>query len=387
MSALVSAISGSSSFPYTYNLKTAYDIYYNGFENPLPDTVLDTLRNLIIEINQTKEVTIQLEVKKPVFPKREPPKQPPSSGHGGNKHGNNSTNSIQHIFANAKRGSSSISTSSNDPRKRKPKNATEMSEEEWKRVQDTFHATKLEKKTGIDAQMGEIRTHINKITDKNYEELLAKIINIIDDTQSNPELNCEQIATISNVIFDIASSNKFSSKTYAKLYASLCSKYEHIKNTCNENVSRFADLFSTIEYVDPDVNYDRYCEVNKINEKRKSIALFYTHLMDWNIISLETLNNLSSRLLTMVFERIDDETKRNEVDELINVIVLLPKISKKANEDEEVDDDNVLYPLICGYTIEEAIQQISTYKTKDHKGLSSKSIFKIMDWLAGKLKI
>ena len=93
------------------------------------------------------------------------------------------------------------------------------------------------------------------------------------------EHSVSDLGGIGENIFDIASSNRFYSKIYANLYSDLSSKFEFIKDQYLQNLKRFTELFNNIEYVDSNVNYDRFCEINKINEKRKSLAAFYINLM------------------------------------------------------------------------------------------------------------
>ena len=99
----------------------------------------------------------------------------------------------------------------------------------------------------------------------------------------------DELFKIGTTIFEIASNNKFYSKIYANLYSDLSSKFEFIKDQYLQNLKRFTELFNNIEYVDSNVNYDRFCEINKINEKRKSLAAFYINLMYCGVISKDEI--------------------------------------------------------------------------------------------------
>jgi hypothetical protein len=70
---------------------------------------------------------------------------------------------------------------------------------------------------------------------------------------------------------------------------------------------------------------------------------------------------------------IQEEDKKNEVDELSETIGILYK--KEIYQDEQGND----YTLIEGYTIPEVIEKIAKSKVKDYKSLTNKSLFKFMD--------
>ena len=64
-------------------------------------------------------------------------------------------------------------------RKRKGNKAMEVFSDDWETIRN-FQATVIEQKTGIDAELSQIRMHLNKLTDKSYLEVREKIVNSID---------------------------------------------------------------------------------------------------------------------------------------------------------------------------------------------------------------
>jgi hypothetical protein len=259
----------------------------------------------------------------------------------------------------------------NYPKKKKGNKVIEsLNDEDWDLIR-TFQTTKIETKTGIDADFDTIRTTINKMTDKNYSDMRNKIIEIIQKLileNSESALN-----VIGENIFDIASSNRFYSKIYAELYSDLSNKFEFIKEQFLQNFKRFTDLFNNIEYVDSNVNYDRFCEINKINEKRKSLAAFYINLMYCGVISKNEIQLITRNLLAKIYEYISIENKKNEVEELTETIAILYK------KDLYEKDDDITYEKIEGFTILEIIEKIANSKVKDYNSLSNKALFKFMD--------
>jgi hypothetical protein len=258
----------------------------------------------------------------------------------------------------------------NNVKKRKGNKAIEIvNDGDWNSIK-SFQPTKIEAKTGSDSDMDLIRVYINKITEKNYIDMCNKIVDIVEKlktSNSTTELN-----KISANIFDIASSNRYYSKIYAELYSELSSKFNFMKLAYEENLTRFTDLFNNIEYVDPNENYDRFCEINKINEKRKSLASFYLNLMLNGIISKTQIIKITRNLLDNIYKFISIDNKKNEVDELTETIAILYQKNLYENNKEK-------YEQIDGCSINEIIEKIAKSNVKDYKSLTNKSLFKFMD--------
>jgi hypothetical protein len=313
-----------------YNLEEIEDIIFKGFDYRIPDDVMEKISNLSMQVGSPDYI------KTPIFKKRDNPMKDDTE-----------------------------ITVLNQPAKdhyKKRRGNKNMEEENL----PSFQTTKIETKSGIDADFDTIRTTINKMTDKNYIEMCNKIIEIINKLLL--EHSVSDLGGIGENIFDIASSNRFYSKIYANLYSDLSSKFEFIKDQYLQNLKRFTELFNNIEYVDSNVNYDRFCEINKINEKRKSLAAFYINLMYCGVISKDEIITITRNLLAKVYEYISLENKKNEVEELTETIAILYK--------KDLYDENY---IIEGFTINEIVKKIANSKVKDYKSLSNKALFKFMD--------
>jgi hypothetical protein len=320
-----------------YTLEQIEDIIFKGFDYEVPEEVMEKISSLAMEVGSPDYV------KTPIFRKRENPMK------------------VEPI----------ISTTKDQGKKRRGNKSMEIiNENDWDTIR-AFHTTKIETKAGIDADFDTIRAFINKMTDKNYIDMRNKIIEIIEKIVS--ENSSSDLTGIGSNIFEIASSNRYYSKIYADLYADLSSKFEFIKSKYEENFNRFTELFENIQYVDPNENYDKFCEINKINEKRKSLATFYINLMYCGVISKGQIMQITRNLLAKIYEYISMENKKNEVEELTETIALLYK--KDLYKDDEAYD----YEKIEGYTISEIIKTIANSKVKDYKSLTNKALFKFMD--------
>ena len=311
-----------------YTLEDINTILFNGFDHTLSEETLEIISNLALQVGSPDYV------KTPIFKKRENPMKTEIA-----------TKDLNGGFKKGKRNN---------------KNFEVVNDDDWETIR-IFETAQSQ----ID--------NLNKMSDKNYIDMRNKIIEIIDNLM-NETITTEDMVRFSSTIFEIASTNRFYSKIYADLYADLCKKYQTMKEVFEINFSKFIDLFNNIEYVDPTINYDKFCEINKINEKRKALSTFYVNLMNNDIISKAQIMNITRNLLSQIYTFISIENKKNEVDELTETIAILYK--KELYDDDEDED---AYELINGFTINEIVEKIANSKVKDYKSLTNKSLFKFMD--------
>lgn len=267
-------------------------------------------------------------------------------------------------------------------KKRKGNKNMEMTDEEWDSNynfnKNTFQSTKIEQKTGIDTYIDQVRLYINKLTDKNYNDMLEKIIELIVVLSEENDMNTTDIQKFSNFIYDMLSSNKFYSESYAKMYSELANKFNWLKEVFNLRYSTVLEQYNNIRYIDPDVDYDAYCEINKINEKRKSHTLFLVNLAKYKFIKTTDNIKLLKQLLKNVLSMIYEANKKNEVDEITeNIAILYNKEILDEIEDESDYEDGVFD--INDKSITDIIIMLAKSKSKDYQSLSNKSIFKFMD--------
>ena len=327
----------------SYNLTDFHNITFNGFEIKLPE---DTL-SIISEIAQ--QVGSPTYIRTPIFAKKE-----------------NTSSSVKY----------GLTGSGADPgfkRRKRNKNIESVSDEDWETIR-TFQATKIEQKTGVDSKIDLLRTCLNKLTDKSYDELIGRIMEIFEELIKN-NTSEEDMLKVGNSIFDIASNNRFFSKMYADLYALLINKFEIMKVIFENSLDTFLELFKTIEYVESEQDYDRFCKINKDNEKRKALSLFFVNLSTNKIISEEKIVTIACDLMKQVVSLIKENNKKNEVDEITeNIAVLYNKsIFDKCSSDVDQKIDDELFIDI--------IRRLSLCKVKTFPSLSNKSIFKYMDMI------
>ena len=193
---------------------------------------------------------------------------------------------------------------------------------------------------------------------------------IINDANITEETKNDELSSVSKIIFNIASTNRFYSAIYADVYSQLVTKYELIRLTFETNLNVFLDLFNNIEYVDASVDYDRFCKINKDNEKRKALSAFFVNLMNKNIITRAKIIEITQTLAGLLYNYISEDDRKNEVNEIAENMFIL--YNKKFDADYNA-------VVIGTEPMNIFIKRLSKSKVNDYKSLSSKTIFKFMD--------
>jgi len=261
----------------------------------------------------------------------------------------------------------------NNNKKRRGNKSMEINAEDWESIR-TFQTTKIEQKIGIDNDIDQIRLLLNKLTDRTFLDMREKIIEKIDKISSLENNLEEDYNKVGNMIYETASTNKFYSKIFADLFAELISKYVWLKQIFDKKYNNIMEQYKNILYFDPDEDYDKFCEMNKVNEKRKAVTSFFVNLALNGLVEKKYIVKILKDLLEIVMKLIIEQNRKNEVDELTeNIAILFNKdiLNSVDNNESEL--------LIKNNTIIETITMLAKCKAKDYISLSNKAIFKYMD--------
>ena len=194
----------------------------------------------------------------------------------------------------------------------------------------------------------EIKSNLNKLTNNNIITIASNIL---------PLTNVETF----EIIFDISYKNKFLSKVFSELIVIMSEKNSEFGIFIKSKFELIYNIFDTIKYV-PETNYNEYCDNVKDIENRNSFCCFFAHLSLNNFIDMKKIEDFIDYLLEKVGNMIDDEEKKNDIDEILDIVFIISDILK----------------IIPSHTI---IKTLGSSKPKTFKGVTSKSIFKCMDIL------
>jgi hypothetical protein len=255
---------------------------------------------------------------------------------------------------------------------KKKKKTDIISNEDWDTIRN-FQKTEITKKDGIEKEIDNIRLSINKLTERTFDKIIENIHIQLNDINDNDNYDSNSMNKIGYAIFNMATSNKFNSKVYAKLCCELKEKYEFMTDIIENNISQFMELFENMIFVSPDENYDKFCEMNIINEKRRSMSLFLTNLYTYKVITIDIIMNNITNIQNMIIDKdsILNSDKIQEIEELSeNLFILLSNMNfdeLKSNSEWSNIYNNIMF--------------IKNVDINIFLGISHKAKFKHMDIL------
>jgi len=241
-------------------------------------------------------------------------------------------------------------------------------DENWNTIR-SFKSTKINEVSTREQQIViEIKNILNKITRMTFKDNCMALIELMDTNDSILDEN--NMKKISNLIFETGINNSFLGDVFAELYKVLMNKYEIMIDVFDENLKSFMNVFDNIEYVSPDEDYDKFCEINKINDKRTKLSSFFVSLMKLEVIEVETFVSIVLNLQDMIINMYNNKENRNKIDEICENIFILITNGKTQ-----------MIKCNSFATIEKNINDFSKINKTEYPGMSNKSIFKNMDIL------
>ena len=240
---------------------------------------------------------------------------------------------------------------------------------EWELMR-SFKPTKIESKTGIDKRLNDIRIALNKISAANYEKqrdaVFALVNGYFESEEEKTDVNTKRI---SKTIFDIASTNKFYSEMYAKLYKELVDTHTVFYQLLEDLIAGFIAMDTIPVYVDPDTDYDGFCAYSKACEIRKSTTTFIVNCFKLGIITISSVIDILSEFVKYVEDKRPNIEFAKSIEEVVENIYIIAtmcisELAKNAKWN--------VYALPM-------IRQFVADKGGAFPGMSNRAVFKLMD--------
>jgi hypothetical protein len=241
----------------------------------------------------------------------------------------------------------------------------------WKAKSD-FKVSKFAVLDDTEEILNEIRVFINQINDTNRDKKIGEICEKIDklETDSAEDDLDENMARVFNLIYDTSMSNNQMTETYAVLLSAVYTKYtSHFQDALDKKIAAYSDSFTNIVEVDPNQNYDAFCDFTTQNIVRKKASSVFAEIAKMNTIPALNADYATATIRTMiqnVMSAISFKEKQKEVEETTeNLIVYFAILGKIAA------------PLKAEYM--GTFTEITNYKTSDKPGLNARTKFKYLD--------
>lgn len=335
-----------------YTLQDFNNIINSGFSYNLNNSnvnVIDLISSL------AEKVGAPTYIKTPIFPKREEkPLPPPDAGFQ---------------FQSDRRMKNKQTTSSSS-------SSSQITNDDWNCIR-TFQKTEIIKSEGVNKRIDAIRALLNKLTDVTFSDILTEILTevseIIDCDGDGEKIIYENIKKIASSIFNTASSNVFYSSVYSRLFKELMTKHTIFSDIFEKSFSEFMKLFEKIEYIDPKVDYDKFCDIIKINDKRRAMSTFIVNLMKQRVLDSVKIIQIILQLQEMIFSLIKIPNMTNELEELNENIFIIVTNGKEILSTHHSEWEDIVSKI--------KFLSILKTKMKEYPSVNNKLIFKNMDIL------
>lgn len=244
--------------------------------------------------------------------------------------------------------------------------------EDWSAVR-SHKVTKIaEVKEGTEKTIKDIRIALNKFSNKNADTQHQTIVQLINQVISESKEVEEDTKKVINIIFDIVSSNVFYSALYAKLYKDLIIMFPAFGEKLTDIITKYKDSFNQIRIVDPNTDYDGFCESVKSNDLRRAMTTFIINLMKNDAMPEIDVLDIIIYLEELVIKFAEESDKSAVIEEITENIFILITENKKTLHKSDIWV-NVIIPNI------HTISKLRKTDAAKYKSMTSRSTFKYMD--------
>lgn len=234
---------------------------------------------------------------------------------------------------------------------------------------EDFKATKKIEKKGIDKEISNIKLLLNKVTDKTLITICDELKEIMNKLIEEEKIKEEEFIKIGKEIFSIATSNSFYSLMYAKLYKQLIKEFRFLDNIFDENYKSYLSYFNDIKYVNPEENYEEFCNITLVNDNRKAYSKFLCNCLKEQVINENKIINILDELFNMQDEKMNSPNNQELLNEIVNNVEII--FDECKNNLKNCDDKYNEYVI--------KINEISSMKPTKENSISNKFRFKYMD--------
>jgi hypothetical protein len=130
-------------------------------------------------------------------------------------------------------------------------------------------------------------------------------------------------------------------------------------------VNGFSQNIGTIQYIDPDVDYDGYCAYAKSCDVRKSTTTFIMNCLKKDQIRVDQVYTIIRENIACIRSSMDEEGKTKEVEELVENLFIMMTMGK-SHLTEATEWIN-------------AVKDLAKLKGKSHVSWSNRAAFKMLD--------
>lgn len=327
-----------------YSIDFFYDKLFEGFEYTLPEITLNYIERI------SKQVGSNDYKKTPIFMKK--------------KH---------NIMYHSNDGNENNNSHNTEKHERNHSNNFD-----WNSIRN-FQKTNLNiHKEGLHKFYNDFRTLLNKLTETNFDTIILDIKQQLQILCNGEEYTIQDIYKIGEIIFEIASTNKFYSATYSKLWKYLIHNFDIMNLVFLKHKHQFKELLQDFDSensiykmsIHTNENYDLLCEYNLKHEKYIAFCHFFSCLCKEGLIELDEIMDIISGNIHFISTKINIPNMKKQCESCIEYIYTLYEVFK---------NDSVVKQNTQHKENIQMLNEIKKYNLKTFCSFSNKIKFKCMD--------
>lgn len=179
------------------------------------------------------------------------------------------------------------------------------------------------KKTPLEKLNQNIRACLNKVSPKNVINQKSQLVEYLQlaatlDSGQNSS-DCQHVRSGLSILVDVCVSTKFFSETFRDIISSVLTLHvysELLQSFICQRFRSYIESFDLIYYVDPDTNYDVFCDIQKQNDKRRAETLFFCSLHFSVSFLPASVDEISTFMLNKIVALIEKLNFHHEVEEI-----------------------------------------------------------------------
>lgn len=303
-----------------YDLSFIYNLKQEGFDYEIPERTMYLINKI------SGQVGAPTYSRTPIFKKRLNTNHNNTDGVSDPFKMGNNTDNGKDMEPGFKVASGKRNNKNNKHGQNKGKQNTRViNDNEWGNIR-TFETTKIEKnEEGIEKELNKIRIQLNKLTNNTFNDVKMELLDIINSFINNVDET--DLLKVSNMIFDVGSSNGFYAKQYSLLYKELMSKYDIMTKVFELQFKDIIGQITNVKNANAEEDYDLFCVVNSQNDKNKSITRFMSFMFNEDMISLEDMYELLSDVIELFTYNVREENSSFICEHLTDIIFEIIQVS------------------------------------------------------------
>lgn len=229
---------------------------------------------------------------------------------------------------------------------------------------DKYNRVKIIKNLS-NTQVLEFKSILNKITNHNYDKMIQNIDKCIEDCDDHIivqyfELFFENVETVSHNMH-----------VYLNLYVRFQQKFPSIcAKVLDSSVEKYIKMLHHESNIDPQQDYDKFCQMEKIKTKNKNLGMFFSYMYQNGSMDSILFHKIVTSVISMLYLYIKQEKCADVVS------------STSENIRNLLLDTKFLQDSIFQTAIYPKITQLANLKIGSHESypsITNKCIFKMKD--------